>query len=181
MTRYIAFLRAINVGGRTVKMDRLRALFQELGYSNVETFIASGNVIFESANEDSHALEHQIETHLQESLGWPVDTFIRSASDVETIAAYQPFGASEPVDGSTIYISFLPAHLSTEQQEALPPFLGIVDDIHVNDREIYLLFRKKISESGFSGAALEKAVGVASTMRNRNTLQRLAKKYPVLK
>ena len=66
MSKYIAFLRAINVGGHTVKMDVLRQLFESLGFANVETFIASGNVIFESKAGNVKALEKKIETCLQE-------------------------------------------------------------------------------------------------------------------
>ena len=78
MTLYIAFLRAINVGGRTVKMDRLRGLFEQVGYADVETFIASGNVIFRSPAEDTQALERQIEAHLAASLGYEVAAFVRT-------------------------------------------------------------------------------------------------------
>lgn len=178
MTRYIAFLRAINVGGHTVKMDRLRALFEELDLAGVATFIASGNVIFESPQNNARTLERQIEAHLQDALGYTVDTFVRTDREVAGIASLAPFGPNEPADGHAIYVSFLPARLSDEKQSQLSTFLNVADDIHVNDREIYLLFRKKLSESGFSGAALEKALSVPSTMRNLNTIQRLAKKYP---
>ena len=68
--RSIAFLRAINVGGHTVKMDRLRTLFEELGYANVATYIASGNVIFEMPRMSTQTLEAQIEHHLQQALGY---------------------------------------------------------------------------------------------------------------
>ena len=74
-TRFIALLRAINVGGHNVKMDRLRKLFESLGLSNVETFIASGNVIFDSLVESAETLEEKIERHLRESLGYEVATF----------------------------------------------------------------------------------------------------------
>src|SRR5438045_4946943 len=106
MTRYIAFLRAINVGGHTVKMDSLRKLFEELEFANVETFIASGNVIFEAAAENAQALERQIEGHLKQSLGYNVATFIRSASELAAVAQYQPF---PDADGGTVYVAFLPA------------------------------------------------------------------------
>ena len=91
MTRYVAFLRAINVGGRRVKMDHLRKLFEALGTSNVETFIASGNVIFDSEADDPRVLERKIEDHLQESLGYEVATFVRSTSELAGIARYRPF------------------------------------------------------------------------------------------
>jgi uncharacterized protein (DUF1697 family) len=69
--RYVAFLRAINVGGHIVKMDQLRKLFEGLRLANVETFIASGNVIFDCGAEDAQKLERRIEAHLQKSLGYP--------------------------------------------------------------------------------------------------------------
>src|SRR5262249_4837424 len=93
--RLIAFLRAINVGGNTVKMEQLRSLFEALGLSNVETFIASGNVIFEAPTTNPRSLERQIERHLQQSLGYEVATFIRSATELEAIAQYKPFIPAE--------------------------------------------------------------------------------------
>ena len=67
MTRYFAFLRAINVGGHLVTMDRLRGVFESLGFSKVETFIASGNVIFESTSKSANSLQAKIEKKLPES------------------------------------------------------------------------------------------------------------------
>ncbi len=75
MTRYFAFLRAINVGGHVVKVDRLRQIFESLGVSSVETFIASGNVIFESTSKSVRILEKRIESGLREALGYEVVTF----------------------------------------------------------------------------------------------------------
>src|SRR3954469_1096146 len=76
--RYIAFLRGINVGGHRVKMDRLRDLFTALGFSNVATFIASGNVIFEAPATDVTELEERIEAQLERSLGYEVEIFVRT-------------------------------------------------------------------------------------------------------
>ena len=78
MAKYIAFLRAINVGGRTIKMDHLRTLFAQMGFADVATFIASGNVIFDSPETDTVVLERTIEDGLQDMLGYRVDTFIRT-------------------------------------------------------------------------------------------------------
>ena len=73
--KYVAFLRAINVGGHTVKMDHLRNLFESMGFANVETFIASGNVIFDSKTKSTAALEMEIENQLQAALGYEVRRF----------------------------------------------------------------------------------------------------------
>ena len=176
LIRHIAFLRAINVGGHTVKMDHLRQLFESLGLLNVETFIASGNVIFDSPDENVQALEKQIESHLHESLGYAVATFIRSSSELASVANYQPFAASE-LEGNALYIAFLPAPPSGESQQKLMAFRTPLDDFHVHEREVYWLCRAKISESAFSGALLEKVIGMPATMRNSTTVRKLAAKY----
>src|SRR5262249_50157354 len=92
MFRFIAFLRAINVGGgRTVKMQSLRQVFDSLGFSMVETFIASGNVIFKKKARKSKTIKKNIEKALQEALGYEVRTFVRSETEVAKIAKNQPF------------------------------------------------------------------------------------------
>ena len=74
MPHYIAFLRGMNLGNRRLKMDVLRTLFEELKFSGVETFIASGNVIFTAKSNDPQKLEQQIEAHLKKSLGAIMDS-----------------------------------------------------------------------------------------------------------
>jgi uncharacterized protein (DUF1697 family) len=179
ITRYIAFLRAINVGGRTVKMDRLRELFEGLGFSNVETFIASGNVIFESPEQNTAALERRIEGHLQESLGYRVDTFVRSAQELADIAAYQPFPAPAlNADSTTLYISFLSDPPPPPAHEKALALQTPTDEFHIHERELYWLRHGRISDSAISGTLLEKTVGMPATMRNVNTIKRIVAKYP---
>ena len=177
--RLVAFLRAINVGGHNVKMDRLRELFEALGHSNVETFIASGNVVFDSPARNTQMLEKEIEDHLRESLGYEVATFIRSAPELRDIVSYRPFEASElDREGSSLYIAFLHTPPGGEAREKLSAFRTEIDDFHVHGREVYWLCRTKMSESAFSGALLEKTVRMPATMRNATTIKRLAAKYP---
>src|SRR5205814_3611258 len=76
MPRYVAFLRAINVGGHIVKMDDLRRQFEKLGFTDVQTFIASGNVIFTSPSKDGKALERRIEERLEKAIRYEVRTCV---------------------------------------------------------------------------------------------------------
>lgn len=178
MPRYIAFLRAINVGGHTVKMDALCKLFESLGFSNCETFIASGNIIFESPDEDTQALEKKIEGHLRTELGYEVATFIRSAPELAEIAEYQPFPEAELAGESTsVYIAFLQTPPSEQARQKLMTFRTDMDDFHVHGREVYWLCRTRMSESAFSGALLEKTLGTPATLRNSTTIRKLAAKY----
>jgi uncharacterized protein (DUF1697 family) len=181
MQKLIAFLRAINVGGHTVKMDQLRKLFEELEFSKVETFIASGNVIFESPRQDLQALEAQIETHLKTALGYEVATFIRSTSELEEAAEYEPFPAESVGKGGTVYVAFLKDTPSKQAAQDLLALRTDVDDFHVHKREVYWHCRTSLHESTFSGARLEKTLKMPATMRNSTTVKKLAAKYPASK
>ncbi|MCA1575173.1 MAG: DUF1697 domain-containing protein [Acidobacteria bacterium] len=178
MPKYVAFLRAVNVGGHIIKMDHLRQLFQSLGFSNVETFIASGNVIFDTTSKSTKTLETKIESLLRETFGYRVATFVRSTSELAKIAEYKPFGDSElGAEGNALYIAFTSDEPSAEAKRKLLIFTTDVDDFDVYGREVYWLSRKKISESKFSGAQLERTLGMPATIRNANTVKKIALKY----
>src|ERR1039458_910825 len=102
MPRYVALLRGINLGGHTVKMDRLKKLFEELGLKNVETFIASGNVVFESASKNAGALEKKIAVHLEKSLGFPAATFLRTDQELAAVLEHEALG---DFGAQTVYIA----------------------------------------------------------------------------
>jgi uncharacterized protein (DUF1697 family) len=178
-TRYIAFLRAINVGGRNIRMEQLRATFEALDLTHVETFIASGNVIFETQPTDAAELETRIERHLRETLGYRVDTYLRTTRELADIASYQPFPATDAnAEGSGLYVGFLHHPPSQAQQDRVAALRTATDEFHIHGRELYWLIRGKLSDSSITGAMLEKAVGSPSTSRNITTIRRLAAKYP---
>jgi uncharacterized protein (DUF1697 family) len=159
-------------------MDHLRRLFEEMGFSDVETFIASGNVIFDSTSRSTKSLEKKIESHLQEALGYEVATFIRATSELVVIADYKPFPDEEmKADGSVLYIAFLADEAGDEAKRKVLALTTEVDEFHVYGRELYWLCRKKISESKVSGAHLAKALGMQSTLRNSTTVKKIAAKY----
>lgn len=177
MPRYIAFLRSVNVGGRTIKMERLREIFSAQGFQNVETFIASGNVIFETKRKAGPALEKSIEGALRTEFRYEVPTFVRSADEVAAIAAYEPFPKAEAEKAHAIHVSFLRAPLSEEIAAKLVASRTAVDEFHVNGREYYWLCRVSILETQVKWAAMGKTFSQLSTARNMNTVRRLAAKY----
>jgi uncharacterized protein (DUF1697 family) len=178
MPKYVAFLRAINVGGHTVKMDCLRWLFEAMGFFNVETFIASGNVIFDSTSKSAKALERKIEDHLHETLGYEVSTFIRATSELADVAHYKPFREAElNGEGNVLYIAFVADRPSDVSKLKLLSLTTEVDEFHVYGREVYWLRHRKIGESKFSGALLEKTLGKPATLRNSTTVKKIVSKY----
>jgi len=178
MARYVALLRAINVGGHVVKMERLRQLFESLGLSKVETFIASGNVVFEAAPNAARGLERQVEEHLHAELGYEVKTFIRSNAELAKVAQYQPFERAGEASDGTLFIGFLSKAPAAEAAARLVGASTAIDQFHIHRRELYWRCRGKSNESPFSGPKLEKTLGMATTLRNANTVRRLVAKYP---
>jgi uncharacterized protein (DUF1697 family) len=177
MPRYFAFLRAINVGGHNVKMDHLRTLFESLSFTNVETFIASGNVIFDSKSRDAKALESKIQEHLRAALGYEVATFLRTDKELSEILRYKPFADSVLETAVAINIGFVNAPLSNEVDKALNALTTEIDQFHIHNREVYWLSRLRQSESKFSNAVFERLLKGKATFRGVNTISRLAGKY----
>jgi len=177
--RFIAFLRAINVGGHNVKMEELRSLFESLGFSNVKTFIASGNVIFDTDSESIGDLKKTIEAYLHKSLGYEVATFIRTTSEIVEIARYKPFDDSKLQIAQALNVAFLAEPLQAEAQNTLLSLSTEIDEFHIHEREVYWLCKKKQSESTFSNAVFERKLKVQTTFRGWNTVLKLAAKYPL--
>lgn len=177
MTRYVALLRAVNVGGRTIKMDRLRAIFEELPFKNVETFIASGNVLFDTTARDIGALERKIEKHLDARLGIEVGTYLRALDDLRGVASNHPFGDAKS-RGHTLSIGFFRDPLPVDLLGRLKDLCADYDDFHVHGREVYWYCRGNMSDSILWKGALTKLLGADNTFRNVTTIQRLAAKIP---
>lgn len=176
MSRYVAFLRAVNVGGRVVKMDQLRRLFETMKFKEVETFIASGNVLFDTRTADTDALEQRIEKELKKGLGYEVLTFVRSPDEIAAAATYEPFGDPAKLPPMhAMYVGFLKTRPSDGAREKLLTLRSHIDDLQLREREVYWRCVKSLRESLVSGAALEKTLGPA-TLRNVTTVRKLAAK-----
>jgi uncharacterized protein (DUF1697 family) len=176
MRQFIAFLRGINVGGHRVKMDRLRALFEELGLTDVSTFIASGNVVFSTDTKDAGALVGEIERHLARELGYDVATFLRSPAQLNEIVAFDAVAGS--AGGGTDHSVYVVLLRAPAPEEIRSSFAGLgteTDEFFVSGTEIYWQVRGKISDSPIFKTGLEQALhGLPTTTRNMNTLRRLA-------
>lgn len=181
MQQYIALLRGINVGGHRVKMTDLRALFETLGFANVETFIASGNVIFDAADGDEADLKARIEQQLRQVLGYQVATFLRTPRELAAVAGHAPFSADQiGPEFHTLSIMFLADPAPAGLHEQLRSFSTALDDFCVHGREIYWLCRAKTSDSLVDWALVGKTVALPPmTVRNATTVRKLAAKYGI--
>jgi len=174
MPRYVGFLRAINVGGRVVKMDELRAMFTAMKLADVETFIASGNVLFSSRATDTAALEARIEKQLEKSLGYSSEIFLRTAEELAAIVALPPFPGADTA--FSVYVGFLKDARSRGQVDAVTALRNADDEFHLLGRELYWISRVGAGKTTVSGPKLARALGGPTTMRNITTVRKLAAK-----
>ena len=187
--QFISFLRAINVGGRVIPMSELRKVFESLGFKNVETFIASGNVFFEKRGTEGSRyaeaqrkhiglIEKEIEEALRAKLGYDVDTFLRTPVEIRQVAEAKPFAVDVLAAATAYNVAFTRASLSGQQLEELASFENAIDGFRALGREIYWVCKTKQSKSKFVSAKMERLLGVRVTWRNLNTVRRLCAKYP---
>ena len=172
MQKYVAFLRAINVGGtKIIKMADLKRMFESFGLSNVQTYIQSGNVIFEV--NASPNLEAKIEAQLEKALGYKVETFLRTMDELVKIAGKPAF---EPQGDETLHIAFLRQRVEKPSERELLSLRSEADDFVVKGREVYNLRRDR-DKSVFSNNLIEKILKVPATTRSLTTVRKIAEKY----
>ena len=177
MNRHIAFLRGINLGNRRLEMSRLRSHFVELGLGDVETFIASGNVLFSTRARDLRKCEDRIAAHLEKSLGYPVDTFIRTTQEVMDIGRLEVF-PDQGDAGTSLYVAFLRQKPGAETARGLENIRSDVDAFRVRGREVYWLCRVRSSESKIWASPEMKALRLPTmTLRNLTSIRKLIARH----
>ncbi|HEY3367555.1 MAG TPA: DUF1697 domain-containing protein [Symbiobacteriaceae bacterium] len=174
MTIYIALLRGINVGGhKVIKMIELKRIFEAMGFGRVQTYIQSGNVLFESEAE-SEPLRRRIEHEITAGFGFSVTVVLRTAVELERITASCPFLADELPAGESLYVSLLAEAPCQEGIDRLLACNCEIDEFRIVGREIYLLYRQSVVKSKLTNNLLERALGVPATTRNWRTMNTLA-------
>ncbi len=178
MPRYVAFLRAVNVGGaRTVKMGVLRQVFEDLGFSGVSSFIASGNIIFETPARNAAALEERIEGALLQALSYDATPFIRTGPELSRILRFKAFASSKANarDGSNVIL--LSAPPGAKVKAAFEAFHSEAEEFELRGREIYWLRHQTADAIPYSTLALSKVLAEPFTIRSMNTVRKISEKY----
>lgn len=174
MTTYIALLRAVNVGGKNqVSMARLRTLFESLGYSGVTTYIQSGNVVFDGKERTSTAVVAKIEAAIAQEFGLTIDVVARSARELIAAIDSNPFLARVP-DRTKLHVAFLNRAPDRARVDTLDASRFAPDEFAVGAREIYLHCPDGIGRSKLATALGAKLAPAPATVRNWNTVTRLA-------
>ncbi len=177
MNRYVAFLRGMNIGGRRIKNDELKRCFEELGLEEVSCFRASGNVIFAAGERGEKKLAARIETGLGKALGYEVPVFLRSAAELQAIAAHEPFdSALLAASKGKLQVAFLLAPPKKRERKQVLDLAGDEDQLAIEGRELYWLPSGGMSESELDLNAIGAALGLM-TIRTKSTIDQIAAKY----
>jgi uncharacterized protein (DUF1697 family) len=157
MATYIAMLRGINVGsGKIVKMERLRASFEALGFDGVRTYVQSGNVIFESEQKSLAGLPKKIEEKIQRDFGFTVPVFVKTSKEIEQIVSDNPLVKEKGIDHSKLHVTFLSDAPPTTAVKVLEPLATDRERFRILNREIYLYCPDGYGNTKLSTNAIEK-------------------------
>jgi uncharacterized protein (DUF1697 family) len=177
MSEYAAFLRGINVGGHRVSSGELCARFVQLGFHDVATFRASGNVIFAAVAEPLTEMVARTEAGLAVALCYEVPVFLRTASEVRAIAAHQPFAQSLiAASKGKLQVAMLSAPPTARARKEVLAMASNEDRLAFGDRELYWLPSGGILASELDFKVIGKLLGVMTT-RTKNTVEQVATKY----
>jgi uncharacterized protein (DUF1697 family) len=176
MSRYVAFLRGMNLGGRRITNDDLRARFEAMGCEEVATFRASGNVIFARGGRPT-AISSELEDGLAEALGYEVPVFLRSQAELRAIAAHEPFDAERrAASEGKLQVAMLRSKPSAAAAKQALAHASDADRLALEAHELYWLPAGRMSDSELDLKALAEILG-PMTIRTESTIEQIAAKY----
>ena len=173
MPKTLALLRGVNVGGHTVKMDRLRELFEQMGCAGVSTYIQSGNVLFDATGELADALAARLTAGLQAALGFEVPVLLLSAQGLAGILDASPFAGRELAEGERLYVTVLERQPTTEAVACLDTDPRSADEFAIAGRAVWVLCRGGYQKTAYSNAFFEKKLKMRATTRNLEVMTKL--------
>jgi uncharacterized protein (DUF1697 family) len=174
MPAYVAMLRGINVAGHNpIKMEQLRSLCDSLGFQGVETYVQSGNVVFQSTAENPVAVSKSISETILGSFGFDVPVIVRSSKEIRSVIANNPFLKEKKIDSSKLHVTFLSETPQKGSQKKLEALAIGLDQFYSAPNEIYLYCPGGYGRTKLSNNAIEKALSVNATTRNWKTTNTL--------
>ena len=173
MTAMICLLRGVNVGGHNqIKMDALRDLCESLKLCNAQTYIQSGNVVFQTRERDTAKLAAKIESAIEKKHGFRPDVILRTAPEVRELIARNPFAKRKEIEPAKLIVTFLATELSAESQAALLALKPQPEELRLNGREVYVYFPDGMGSSKFT-PILSRTLKNKGTARNWNSVLKL--------
>lgn len=171
---YISILRGINVGGRnSIKMDALRQMYSNLGYTNVQSYIQSGNVLFHHQTSDTRTLAQAISSCIAETFGIVVPVLVLSMQELRDAINNNPFTSANPKDPNTIHLTFLAETPDTTLVDKINPEQFRPDEFRLSGKMIYLHCPNGYGIAKLNNTFFEKKLKTTATTRNLKTTTEL--------
>jgi len=176
MKTYISILRGINVGGKNlIKMSDLKEKYESLDFRNVTTYIQSGNVVFQSEEADTAALEREISKAILKHFGMNVSVFIIEQSALKYILEAHPFLNEKKGEKENLYICFMSKSVEPDLLNVITNISYLPDKFTIRENVIYLCFPDGYGQTKLNNNFWEHKLHVIATTRNLKTLTALIK------
>jgi uncharacterized protein (DUF1697 family) len=170
----IALLRGVNVGGHNrIKMDVLKSLCAGLGLCDIRTYIQSGNIVFTTKEKSLAKLAIRIEDSIENKAGFRPSVILRTAAELEDVIAKSPFAAREGIESNKLYVTFVASEPTAEACSKVLAIKADPEELHIVGRELYIYFPDGMGRTKLPLAAIDRALKVAATARNWNTVTKL--------
>lgn len=173
MNRCVAMLRGINVGGKQMKMEKLRASFTGLGFENVRTYIQSGNVLFETKAKNDAAILKKIAAGLLADFGVAIPVLLRTDKELADVVKRNPFLKDTGVDVARLHVTFLSHDAPASAAQCLEPLAASTERYHISGREIFLYCPNGYGNTKLSNNNVERKLRLAATTRNWKSVNTL--------
>jgi uncharacterized protein (DUF1697 family) len=178
MTKYLALLRGINVSGHNmIKMDALKKMLENMGFQNVETYIQSGNVFFESEEENAAGIGFKIKQEISKVFGYDVPVIMVSKKDLELCFKNNPYLKEKECDIKKLYVAFISKELTAAAINDLKISNFKPDEAAIDSNRIYIKYAIGAGKTNLDQKYIEKKLNVVATIRNWNSVTKLLEMY----
>jgi uncharacterized protein (DUF1697 family) len=174
MPVFISLLRGVNVGGHNkIKMDTLRSLYESLGFSNPQTYIQSGNIVFVTKERNTGLLTKKIQDAIEKTFDFRPAIILRSANELRSAIAASPFAKRKEIEPSKLLVTFLAAVPAPEALVAALKIKTDPEELRIVGSEAFIYFPNGMARPKMSWPAIERALKTTGTGRNWNTVIKL--------
>ncbi len=178
MTTHLALLRGINVSGHNMmKMDALQKMLENMGFTNVKTYIQTGNVFVTSEEESPAAVGFKIKQEIFKTFGHDVPVVVINKEDLIACQENNPFLKENNVDTKKLYVAFVSMELHKDRIHDLKMSQVKPDEVHINSNKIFIKYAVSAGKTRLDQKYIEKKLNLTATIRNWNTVTHLLKMY----
>jgi uncharacterized protein (DUF1697 family) len=165
--------RGVNLGKRRMKMDALRAMCESMGLACPQTYVQSGNVVFQSKERNLAKLARRIEDAIESTFGFQSDTLLRTPAEMRQAISRNPFDGRKDIHPGKLAVWFLDEEPGAETRKKLDAMKDVPEELHLVGRELYIYFPNGMARPKLNVAQLDRALKVKWTGRNWNTVTKL--------